>query len=238
MFLMIMGLAMGLCACSSSEKDEEIKELKKQVKELEDQIAEMEESNGKTDSDKDNEDDKVDNTENKIEDTTNKDEEVGKEPEKNVVALKFGETVSTPFVEITIDSIGTADEIKPENPDSVYRYLSDQEGETYIYAKCTIKNIGTEQFEYANNSYVQLVVDDKYKYTGSVNGDEGGNFSFIYAYLDPFESATVYLSASVPDELVSKYSKATFVYGFTENFEENDPKEEECTYMYSVTGVK
>ncbi len=246
LFMIIM-LVMGLCACGSSEKDEQIKELKKQIRDLEDQIAELEETNGKVDSDKGH-NDKTENdtddkdTENKIEDSNNKDEvideETDKESENKTVALKFGETVSTPFVEITIDSIGTADEIKPENPDSVYRYLSDQEGETYIYAKGTIKNIGTEQFEYANNSYVQLIVDEKYKYAGSVNGDEGGNLSFIYAYLDPFGSVTFYLSASVPDELVNQYSKATFVYGFADNFSENDPKEEVCTYMYSVTGVK
>lgn len=39
--------------------------------------------------------------------------------------LAYGETESTDFVEITIDKIGIAQEIKPTDTSSVYSYLSD-----------------------------------------------------------------------------------------------------------------
>lgn len=173
-------------------------------------------------------------------DDSNKVQDVEEEEEtqKEAVALSYGELGSTEFVEITFDRIYTADEVKPEKPEGVYSYKPDKEDETYIVLKGTIKNVGTEEFEFTDNCYAKLIVDDKYNYDAYACADEGGDLSYIYAYLDPFKSETFYIIASVPDELIGQYQKVYFEYGFTENFKDSFLSREECDYIFSITAAK
>ena len=83
------------------------------------------------------------------------------------------------------------------------------------------------------------MIDDKYEYDGCVNADEDGSFSYLYSYIDPFEEATIYLWASIPDELINQYSKVTFYYGFKDGFNDGYAlQRNECDYLYSITATK
>ncbi len=164
------------------------------------------------------------------------------EPESPAVEyteINFGEQISLDFVEITIDGASSGDEIKPDNPQRVYSYLPDVDDEKYVYLYGTIKNVGGDQYEFADNIYVQFTFDDKYNYAGNITADEGGDFSYIYAHLDPLKSEKFYITASIPNELAEQYEKFTVKFGFAENFDgEFSIKENECDYLYSVTVVK
>lgn len=161
------------------------------------------------------------------------------ETEQKSKAINFGEQISLDFVEITIDGASSGEEIKPDNPDRVYRYSSDQEGEKYVYLYGTIKNISGNKYEFADNMYAKMTFDDKYNYNANITADEGGTFSYIYAYLDPLKSERFYITASIPDELAEQYKKVEVKFGFAENFDgEYNIQENECDYLYSVTVTK
>ena len=158
------------------------------------------------------------------------------EPEKDCVEINFGEQISLDFVEITIEGASSGDEIRPDNPQSVYRYMSDNEGEKYVYLYGTIKNISGNQYEFADNMYAHMTFDDKYNYSANITADEDGGFSYIYAYLDPLKSEKFYIIASIPDELADQYAQIKVKLGFAENFDgAYNIQENECDYLYSVT---
>ena len=162
--------------------------------------------------------------------------EESEEPESEITEVNFSEQITTDFVEIVIDGASSGDEIRPDNPESVYRYMPDQDDEKYVYLYGTIKNVGGESFEFADNMFAELVFDDKYVYSGNITADEGGDFSYIYAYLNPLKSEKFYIIASIPDELEEQYSKVVVKFGFCENFDGPfSIQEDECDYLYSVT---
>lgn len=185
----------------------------------------------------------TDNSSNEVSNKMNDNEEVISKVESDDTTsfheISFGETQTLDFVEFTIDGASSGDEIKPANPQNVYTYESDLDGEKYIYIYGTIKNISGDQFEFADNMYAKMTFDDKYNYRASIIADEDGSFSYIYAYLDPLKSERFYIIASVPDEMENQYSKVNVKFGFAENFDgEYNIQEDECDYLYSITVTK
>lgn len=175
-----------------------------------------------------------DNVENKVTESDNETNETNETTNSKFKSINFNEQINLDFVELNLTTAMTGKEIKPENPKGVYRYSSKQEGKTYFYVYGTIKNIGKENFEFADSMYVEFVFDDNYTYNGSVKADEEGSFSYIYAYLDPLESEKIYFTVSVPDELIEKYQNVELKFGFKKNFEGHYNTYEDCDYLYSI----
>lgn len=90
------------------------------------------------------------------------DTHIAEQAEPEYTPVNFGEIISLEFAEITIEGAGFGDKVKPENPSNVYRYLSDKEGEQFIYVYGTIKNISGNQYEIASNMFAKMTFDDKY----------------------------------------------------------------------------
>lgn len=158
-----------------------------------------------------------------------------KEPEVKSKNISFNELISLDFVEITIEGAASADEIRPDNPKRVYSYKSDKDDETYVYLYGTIKNVSGEKFEFADHMYAKMTFDDKYNFNASITADEGGDFSYIYAYLDPLKSEKFYIIASIPDELAEQFNEVEVKFGFREGFDyKYNIQENECDYLYSV----
>ncbi len=224
--LVVSLLVVILCACG--QKQQSTEELEAQIADLQ---AQLDSQNSDT-----SESNKIAEA-TPIEDDTQ--DASNEETPQEIINLKYDESVETDFVQFSFDKISTAQEIKPKNPESVYRYIGDEDDQVYFYASGTLKNIGTKQFEFANSCFCKLVIDDKYEYPANLTADEGGTFSYIYSYLDPFQSAEFYITASVPDELANQYSKATFYFGFKENFDDGFAlTEDECEYLYSISATK
>lgn len=155
--------------------------------------------------------------------------------ETDTAVINFGEQISLPFVEITIDGASVGDEILPDHPKQVYRYSGDVEGEKYFYVYGTIKNISGNQFEFASNTFAAMCFDDTYNYDAQITADEGGTFSYIYGYLDPLKSEKFYITASVPDELIQQYTHVDVKFGFKTNFEpEYGIQEFECDHLFTI----
>ena len=85
------------------------------------------------------------------------------ESEADYIEINFSEPITLDFAEIVIDGASVGDELKPDAPDRVYRYISDVEDEKHFYIYGTIKNVSGDQYEFADNMYAAICFDGKYK---------------------------------------------------------------------------
>lgn len=149
--------------------------------------------------------------------------------------VELGELVSLDFTEFTIDGWGQGEEVYPDNPTGYYHYMPDTENQSYFYTWGTLKNISGNSFEFSNSSLCSVTFDGKYNYVGNLEADEGGDFSYIYAYLDPLVSEKFYIIVSIPDELANSFSTAEVKFAFMENFDNTRSSNEgDYTYRYKT----
>jgi len=152
---------------------------------------------------------------NKITDTsTQLEEETPKEPRFTKVNL--GDTVTLDFAELTFESAAWSDDIKPTDTSGVYSYMSDEEGESYFWLCGTLKNTSGEKFN-VDNTYGEIVFDNKYSYTAYLIADDGGN-DFFGDTVKPLKTIKYYIYASCPDEIKESYSSAVVNFAFKDNF--------------------
>ena len=150
-------------------------------------------------------------------------------PDTQFAKVNFGDTITTDFTEMTIDTAETAQELLPSDTSGVYSYIPDQDGETYFYLLGTIKNTAGDSYSVEDMNIV-ISFDNKYNYTGYIAADDGGN-DFYGDYVKPFGSVKYYMYASVPDELINSYTTCTIRFGFHENFQ-HDYKTDFSVYEY------
>lgn len=111
-----------------------------------------------------------------------------------------GETVTTSTVTFTIDSFSFMDEIYPSDTSGYYHYMADEEGKTYLLAKVTFTNDGTEYCNPGYSTEVSFKVGEN-SYVGAVEVDGGSRFSKSYS-VEAKETSTLYLYCSVPDAAI------------------------------------
>lgn len=153
--------------------------------------------------------------------------------------ITLGEQISLDFVEFTIDGWAQGEELIPENPTSYYRYFADTEGQSYFYVWGTLKNTSGNSYEFADSPLCNITFNNKYNYTATISADEGGTFSYIYAYLDPLVSEKFYISVSIPDELATTFTTAEVKLSFMDNFEYNHSSiDSDYTNHYKIIVTK
>ncbi|MEE3481232.1 MAG: DUF4352 domain-containing protein [Lachnospiraceae bacterium] len=174
---------------------------------------------------------------NKVTDSNQTTDNQSTESELDYQTVNLGDTITTDFVEITVDSASTSKDILPTDTSSVYSHYPAEDGSTYFFLKGTIKNTGTDKYD-AEDMRITLTFDDKYNYDGQALIDDGGS-DFYGSTLDPFKSATYYLTAAIPDELINSYQTCTIKFGFADNFSvsyfESDWNEFTNRYQITVT---
>lgn len=169
----------------------------------------------------------VDNSANHTADA--KDSTKDEDSDVHFTTLNFGDTISTDFVEMTIQKAETAQELYPTDTSGSYNYKPDQDGETYFYVLGTIKNTSGDSYD-VEDMRIVMTFDGKYNYSGYIAADDGGN-DFYGSYVKPFGSVKYYMYASIPDELISTYSTCVVKFAFHENFE-HDRKSDFSVYEH------
>jgi hypothetical protein len=154
---------------------------------------------------------------------------------ESVVSVQLGTaftaTDSANEVEILWNSIDFAQEVHSlvENTSNYARYIADIEGETFVIAKITLKNLGGDAISdsifsnyyysdyYQKNYYHEIVVtfSDKYNYEMAQLDTESTVMS-AYWTLEPLKTQEVYFYASIPDELVTEPFYIKFSVGDSE----------------------
>lgn len=204
----------------------------KQSKEIEN--VEMQDGNETKKEEKNTSDKSTNKVVNTPSESTSK---AAKENDLQFETVNYGDTISTDFVEMTIESIQNAEALYPTDTSGVYSYMSDQDGEKYFYLKGSLKNIGGNAYS-SENIVAEICFDDKYNYRAYLKADDGGN-DFYGDYVKPFGSIIYYIYASIPDELLDSYSECTIKFGFKENFKGSYYDDfEECDYLYQITASK
>ncbi len=126
---------------------------------------------------------------------------------KEIKQISLNEKITTDILEMTIEEIGEAKKIQSTD----ISYWKTEDGETFFYAKGTIKNTYKEAFERFSIPG-EIIADDKYTYSIRINfaGSVG------MTKLEPLKSSTFYLMAEFPDELINTYKECKIRFGFDE----------------------
>ena len=156
-------------------------------------------------------------------------------PEPEYQIVNFGDTISLDFAEITIDGFGSGDGIVVED-DNFTSYFN--KGHYMAYLSGTIKNLHTTYINPgSSNSYVTMIFDDKYTYTGSIYA-----LSSSWDGVAALETCDFYVYAEVSEEIMETFSTVKIIFGFTENFESPDifvlEDFEKCDYIYELNASK
>lgn len=154
--------------------------------------------------------------------------DIGQKNQKNtevpaVKEVSAGDTITLDFVEIKVDGIHRAYEIKEDDgPDTYHRKVSNSNNQMF-WLETTMKNVGTETFGIwgINKYFAEITFDGTYTYEASIDKMVGmGNTE-----LTPFESAKVYIWAEIPIEMLDKYKDVVIRFAFNDNFDKSDKKE-------------
>lgn len=142
------------------------------------------------------------------------------EPEPEFQTFKYGDTIYLDFAEIKLDGFGFP--------------LTSEKENYWAYLSGTIKNVSTTYIKPSeSNSYVIMIFDDKYTYTGTIDilasSDKG---------VAPQETADIFITAHIPADVGGSFSKVKIRFGFTENFESTDASPiadfKNCDYIYEL----
>lgn len=156
-------------------------------------------------------------------------------PEPEYQIINFGDTINLDFAEITIDGFGSGDGITVEEDDRTSYF---NKGHYTAYLSGTIKNLHTTYIDpSASNSYVTMIFDDKYTYTGSIYA-----MSSSWDGVAALETCNFYVYAEVSEEIIETFSTVKITFGFTENFESPEiymfKDFEKCDYIYELNASK
>lgn len=138
---------------------------------------------------------------------------------ETIVSFGLNEVFTVPDIaEINITSVSTAEEVKPPKTSSVYSYLQDQSGETFVVLKGTFKNLLSVDFDDWSNFSGKLVYDDNYEYDVAIKFATDSSNDF-YTDPKPLQTLKVYLVSSIPSELVTTDKKFSIRLNFTEDYD-------------------
>lgn len=149
--------------------------------------------------------------------------------------VNFGDTISLDFAEITINEFGSGDGIVEQEGNSTSSF---NKGHFMAYLKGTIKNTYSTYIKpESSNSYVTMIFDDKYTYTGSIRA-MASSFDGVPA----LETCGFYVYADVSEEIINTFTTVKVIFGFTENFESPEIYSfedfEKCDYIYQLEASK
>ena len=139
------------------------------------------------------------------------------EPTEKTISWEPNKPFTVPNIaEINITSVSAMEEVKPPKTNGVYSYQANQEGETYIVAKGSFKNLLSETFDDWDNFNGKLIYDNNYEYNVYVKFATNSDNDF-YTDPKPLQSLNAYFIASVPSDLIKTDKNGTFKLQFTDN---------------------
>ena len=122
------------------------------------------------------------------------------EPTEKTISCEPNKPFTVPNIaEINITSVSAMEEVKPPKTNGVYSYQANQEGETYIVAKGSFKNLLSETFDDWDNFNGKLIYDNNYEYNVYVKFATNSDNDF-YTDPKPLQSLNAYFIASVPSD--------------------------------------
>ena len=136
---------------------------------------------------------------------------------ENIYEIKeIGSSVETDFVLITIDDLGIEYDLYPDDLSSAYMFYEGTEGYHFVFLKGTINNIGQENID-SRRIHCKIVLNNTYTYDAMMTIMANPKSITDFA-LRPFEEASYYIYAAIPDAALSEPLEGCFQIGFNNNF--------------------
>jgi hypothetical protein len=129
---------------------------------------------------------------------------------------EIGSSIETDFVQITIDDLGIAYALYPDDTSNGYLFYDGTEGYHFVFLKGTINNIGRENIS-SRRIHCKIVLNNTYTYDAKMTIMANPSSITDFA-LRPFEEATYYIYADIPDAALSEPLECCFQIGFNNNF--------------------
>jgi hypothetical protein len=186
--LLVSCIFLSLIGCGSSKKEASKEELEKQISELQAQLDSQNGDSSSTSGDLD------------IATEDNGDESTTEELE--FTAFQKGDSVKDDILEFTVDNVGINSKIEQSAKDTYLIHYFEAETGKYVYLKGTMKNVSKSSID-VDSIWVKYIFDSGYEYYGQVELEKNGEFQ-TFGTLKPLESATFYVFADIPTELLGK----------------------------------
>ncbi|AFS79207.1 hypothetical protein Curi_c22040 [Gottschalkia acidurici 9a] len=132
--------------------------------------------------------------------------------EPKVTVIEKGQTITVDdFCEFVINDIKFGKTINPPNPASFYTYYEAKEpNTTYLDTVINIKSLLTSGRSADEFMSVEVIYNDKYKYStfSTIEEDNGGSFTYTnITSIEPLKNGTLHFLAEVPDEVEQSNGK-------------------------------
>lgn len=140
-------------------------------------------------------------------------------------SIKLEEAVQSDRYSYTIHSFSWEKEIYPPNTSGYYQYVQEVPNFTYLKFEATFKNEGTNDFSF-NTTDASVVFDDGTTYSANIAyvadqqiGEGSNNTLQTFYSLAPKQEVTLYIYASVADEIMNSATSATLNWTFSDGNE-------------------
>lgn len=154
--------------------------------------------------------------------------------------LAVGNTITTPFAEMTVSEAAIANDIQTSVSSGSITYISGpdaKEDTEYVYIRGTLKNTSKSEIVMVNISGTAEIDGYTYDLDRTII-ESDGNTTFS---IEPLKTYTYTLYAEVPNELAQSAAPCVVNFGFNENFGNiiNIPnKETKIDYNYTINIAK
>ncbi len=128
--------------------------------------------------------------------------------------IKLNETVTiSDFCEFSIKDIVFAKELYSSNPTKYYHYYESKDPEgIYFNVQISLKSLLTESAEVSNFFDIEVIYNNKYKYTASPLAEEPDGSDFeSFAYIDPLRRLLTHSFVEVPLEVSTETQKPLYL---------------------------
>lgn len=149
-----------------------------------------------------------DNTSNNVQSETSKESEFIKVNKNSKLTMSDG----TDEIEFTLTDVCFQNEVHSNSTNPFASYFPDKDGESYIVAKITIKNIGGNSTGYYFFDDIQVTFGGKYNYTLQELDLESSVMSKYWSCA-PLKTVEIYWVQSVSDEVKSMGCNISFKVG-------------------------
>lgn len=132
--------------------------------------------------------------------------------QKQIPALRTGQTVSTQLFDFTINSVELSYRVEPKNPPDYYSYYEAKNNEVYIYINASVTNKSKNSIDCDEIYSVTADYDNGYTYRGfNIADDDDGDFTYAsITDISPLQTRGVHYLISCPD-IINKTSAPLFL---------------------------
>lgn len=186
--LLVSCIFLSLIGCGASKKETSKEELEKQISELQAQLDSQNKESSSTSGD--------------LEVASEDNGEASSAEELEFTAIGSGKPVKDEVLEFTVDKVSISSKIEQSAKDTYLIHYFEAEKGKYVYLKGTMKNVSKTSID-VDSIWVKYIFDSGYEYYGQVELEKNGEFE-TFGTLSPLESATFYIFADIPTELLGK----------------------------------